>query len=143
MEYFSVVIHILIALETLPFSCRSRVYVRDLSFVIIVCADALAHNGARPCVVITKTCFILRLFGYLRCFQRTDDDIPIVPINDKLCSIYSSQIIVPWWCKSTVIQGTKLKAYGSCLATQIAKFVGPAWGPTGSCRPQMGHMKAP
>ena len=28
-------------------------------------------------------------------------------------------------------------------ATQIARFMGPAWGPPGSCRPQMGPMLAP
>ena len=26
---------------------------------------------------------------------------------------------------------------------QIAKFMGPTWGPPGSCRPQMGPMLAP
>ena len=29
------------------------------------------------------------------------------------------------------------------LSTQIAKFMGPTWGPPGSCRPQMGPMLAP
>ena len=33
-------------------------------------------------------------------------------------------IIIPLWC------------------SQIAKFMGPAWGPFGSCRPQMGPMLA-
>ena len=28
-------------------------------------------------------------------------------------------------------------------ATQIAKFMGPTWGPPGSCRPQMSPMLAP
>ena len=28
-------------------------------------------------------------------------------------------------------------------ATQIAKFMGPTWGPPGSCRPQMGPMLSP
>ena len=28
------------------------------------------------------------------------------------------------------------------MATQIAKLMGPTWGPPGSCRPQMGHMMA-
>ena len=28
-------------------------------------------------------------------------------------------------------------------STQITKFVGPTWGPPGSCRPQMSHMVAP
>ena len=27
--------------------------------------------------------------------------------------------------------------------SQVAKFMGPTWGPTGSCRPQMGPMLAP
>ena len=29
------------------------------------------------------------------------------------------------------------------MITQIAKFMGPIWGPPGSCRPQMGPMFAP
>ena len=29
------------------------------------------------------------------------------------------------------------------IATQKAKFMGPTWGPPGSCRPQMGPMLAP
>ena len=30
-----------------------------------------------------------------------------------------------------------------CLPSQTAKFMGPTWGPPGSCRPQMGPMLAP
>ena len=29
------------------------------------------------------------------------------------------------------------------IITQIAKFMGPTWGPPGTCRPQMGPMLAP
>ena len=29
------------------------------------------------------------------------------------------------------------------ITAQIAKFMGPTWGPPGSCRPQMGSMLAP
>ena len=29
------------------------------------------------------------------------------------------------------------------LTTQIARFMGPTWGPPGTCRPQMGPMLAP
>ena len=29
------------------------------------------------------------------------------------------------------------------VTTQIAKFMGPTWGPPGSCRPQIGPMLAP
>ena len=38
----------------------------------------------------------------------------------------------------------KLSAYMELVeAAQIAKFMGPTWGPPGSCRPQMGPMLAP
>ena len=33
--------------------------------------------------------------------------------------------------------------YMICCSTQRAKFMGPTWGPPGSCRPQMGPMLAP
>ena len=33
--------------------------------------------------------------------------------------------------------------YVICEVSQIAKFMGPSWGPPGSCRPQMGPMLAP
>ena len=32
--------------------------------------------------------------------------------------------------------------YAYVIFTQIAKFMGPTWGPPGSCRPQMGPMLA-
>ena len=35
------------------------------------------------------------------------------------------------------------KPYQLLNTTQIAKFMGPPWGPPGSCRPQMGPMLAP
>ena len=31
----------------------------------------------------------------------------------------------------------------SCVTPQITKFMGPTWGPPGSCRPQMGPMLTP
>ena len=37
----------------------------------------------------------------------------------------------------------KLPRWCCHLATQITKFMGPIWGPPGSCRPQMGPMLAP
>ena len=33
--------------------------------------------------------------------------------------------------------------FNTTILTQIAKFMGPTWGPPGSCRPQMGPMLAP
>ena len=36
-----------------------------------------------------------------------------------------------------------IKQYHVQMMTQIAKLMGPTWGPPGSCRPQMGPMLAP
>ena len=36
-----------------------------------------------------------------------------------------------------------IRVLASPNTTQIAKFMGPTWGPPGSCRPQMGPMLAP
>ena len=41
--------------------------------------------------------------------------------------------------KSSVLEGP----IHEMLTSQIAKFMGPTWGPPGSCRPQMGPMLAP
>ena len=37
----------------------------------------------------------------------------------------------------------KSSHYKRLIIPQIAKFMGPTWGPHGSCRPQMGPMLAP
>ena len=42
------------------------------------------------------------------------------------------------WCRYH-----KRSIKGQTIHTQIAKFMGPTWGPTGSCRSQMGPMSAP
>ena len=38
--------------------------------------------------------------------------------------------------------GSKRGADKWPMVSQIAKFMGPTWGPPGSCRPQMGPMLA-
>ena len=56
--------------------------------------------------------------------------------------------IVQGWCTGTKAIVTILKTINHTNApysnrSQIAKFMGPTWGPPGSCRPQMGPMLAP
>ena len=47
--------------------------------------------------------------------------------------------------EETVINVSRFRLVHTLLGrvTQIAKFMGPTWGPPGSCRPQMGPMLAP
>ena len=42
-----------------------------------------------------------------------------------------------------VIKGQPWYSLEMLKASLIAKFMGPTWGPPGSCRPQMGPMLAP
>ena len=48
--------------------------------------------------------------------------------------------VLMWWPLFIMNCIKVSKDYSS---TQIAKFMGPTWGPPGSCRPQMGPMLAP
>ena len=52
----------------------------------------------------------------------------------------TNSITLPLSIVSTVVKGDReiLRA-----PFQIAKFMGPTWGPPGTCRPQMGPMLAP
>ena len=45
-------------------------------------------------------------------------------------------------CCGTSNKDTLLSSF-MCNSTQIAKLMGPTWGPPGSCQPQMGPMLAP
>ena len=65
-------------------------------------------------------------------------------LNDS----YHMQLIPITTCMGSILQNTCPIAHikpqnVSLLASQIAKFTGPTWGPPGSCRPQMGPMLAP
>ena len=69
---------------------------------------------------------------------------PIWEINTRPTSIcwenwygLFGRVLALHWCEPL--------GYIEWIATppQIAKFIGPSWGPPGSCRPQMGPMVAP
>ena len=47
-----------------------------------------------------------------------------------------------WWFEMPWCSSDITVMISSCI-TQITKFMGPTWGPPGSCRPQMGPMLAP
>ena len=55
--------------------------------------------------------------------------------NANFCSVFGVKILT--------VLGNTIHFSTDGIATQIAKFVGPTWGPPGSCRPQMGPMLAP
>ena len=47
----------------------------------------------------------------------------------------------PFWDVS--IEGQTDEQHEDIMPPQIARFMGPTWGPLGSCRPQVGPMLAP
>ena len=55
-----------------------------------------------------------------------------------ICDLWS--LWASWRLAITLSLRTK---GGQAMGPQIARFIGPTWGPPGSCRPQMGPMLAP
>ena len=51
--------------------------------------------------------------------------------------------VMDWKSRVSRYSPILLNGYGFWYISQIAKFMGPTWGPPGSCRPQMGPMLAP
>ena len=45
-----------------------------------------------------------------------------------------------WSVPNSLEDHHNLALVNECLVTQIAKFMGPKWGPRGSCRFQMAHV---
>ena len=59
------------------------------------------------------------------------------PLSYEECCLNIAQRL------ETVIRKVYIFIYHRNLTSQIARFMGPTWGPPGSCRPQMGPMLAP
>ena len=55
--------------------------------------------------------------------------------------VQSLPYVLPVWTRNGLHE---VRFYhNTTLTSQIAKFMGPTWGPPGPCRPQMGPMLAP
>ena len=66
----------------------------------------------------------------------------------KFCKSLGTVVIAgSSYCRDLILPNTfipfltEITRWG--LYSQIARFMGPTWGPPGSCRPQMGPMLAP
>ena len=67
-----------------------------------------------------------------------------ISIGSNGCMMYRKLLfifILPSFSSSITMRPNIATKYS--IPTQIANFMGPTWGPPGSCRPQMGHMLAP
>ena len=62
-----------------------------------------------------------------------------------LLKILSVNYILLWLNFQYIVIAIAYNTYNISegIYTQIAKFMGPTWGPPGSCQPQMGPMLAP
>ena len=72
-------------------------------------------------------------------------DRSLIGVNPR---VFAFWVASPWDKMDSPHKGPVMQQAFPChdvmiLATQIAKFMGPTWGPPGSCRPQMGPMLAP
>ena len=70
--------------------------------------------------------------------------VPVLPIRSKVGKFLLFHMVL--WrniiCQLFLYLYHAQRSWSS-LYSQIAKFMGPTWGPPGSCRPQMGPMLAP
>ena len=81
------------------------------------------------------------------------DIIQCQPFQSKMLSVLAGRMICAFrrCAEKTAITHVNLLRWPNgethqchiCSISQIAKFMGPRWGPPGSCRPQMGPMLAP
>ena len=90
---------------------------------------------------------IISLLNDLFCIQhQAITQIKADVLSSEIWEIYFSEqnyVKVKLFLSGKCILRKKLVLFCWGLSTQIAKFVGPTWGPPGSCRPQMGPMLAP
>ena len=52
-------------------------------------------------------------------------------------------VVLTYWYAHLIPENNHVISRCCFPVSQIARFMGPTWGPPGSCRPQMGHMLAP
>ena len=91
------------------------------------------------------SCLILNVLRGWYCLTITRSMITQICDHGNQCIMVQLSMFITagsWNClivsKKMVTQFTYYT-----VITQIAKFMGPTWGPPGSCRPQMGPMLAP
>ena len=74
------------------------------------------------------------------------EDYELATISSAIDGNPGTQNVFKVYCKWDVCiwrRGPHVQCAWLCNISQIAKFMGPTWGPPGSCRPQMGPMLAP
>ena len=72
-------------------------------------------------------------------------------LNRRQAIIWTNYDPIHWWIYAAlggdelILARRMMSSHGNAflLLSLIAKFMGPTWGPPGSCRPQMGPMLAP
>ena len=72
------------------------------------------------------------MHGFITYFMCSICFIPPVYSHHKSAGVF-------WYARFLLLNNV----YNKNIITQIARFMGPTWGPPGSCRTQMGPMIAP
>ena len=119
-------------------SCNAVVTRISVSHVYFYIAESISRTLYADLVVSGIS---LSLFRHL-----SDDDLLFGPLNKLQCSNQNIFFItyMPFTlCTIKVCAVIKTLRKGLVILPQIAKLMGPTWGPPGSCRPQMGPMLAP
>ena len=133
---------------------KHGIIVTEMQLLCIRRLDILPHWGRDKITAISQTTFS-------NAFSIKEN--VGIPIKISLKRVSRSLIkIFQYWCRQWLGAGQKNSHYlDQCWLdyrriyaspglneivsswSQIARFMGPIWGPPGSCRPQMGPMLAP
>ena len=92
-----------------------------------------------------------KIYIWCYCYSNDPNKMQIYICRDTCAKACPDGIIIlevraKYFFKIWVMSSCTLCKLGSTsimIGSQIAKFMGPTWGPPGSCRPQMGSMLAP
>ena len=134
-----------------PCKSQMQLHIRDHShtdqYYFVMHPELCAHIMACWCHMAT---YVLGNVGSDNDFVpygTTPLTRPMVTIREQFIYRYlcpqSSKQIENLFYKNHFITPTGQCGILLYKSNQIAKFVGPTWGPSGSCRPQMGPMLAP
>ena len=99
----------------------------------------IGHEGAITSSNLISVCNgvpMSQIKGWFRSFLL----IKWAPDDWKAIQANSAKQTFPIWIDMTV---STPQQCAQAVFTQITRFMGPTWGPPGSCRPQMGPMLAP
>ena len=125
-----------------PSKWKTSTYINLIEIIASLAADGLVTQGTRESAAMTLT----YIFGNFPSSAPKELNTGAACINTISMQFVVLLSHMNWRAPVTLCRSIWINLqwfYFAMATSQIAKFMGPTWGPPGSCRPQMGPMLAP